>query len=80
MLQKGSIEAFFLEGYDAAAPDLSAALESFSSRALQTDLRPAYGSRTPRPGVAVLLLAAVVRRRVQEAESLSAVDGSQRRC
>ena len=52
MLQKGSIEAFFLEGYDAAAPDLSAALESFSSRALQTDLRPAYGSRTPRPGVA----------------------------
>jgi len=52
MLQKGSIEKFFLEGYDAAAPDLSAALESFSSRALQTDLRPAYGSRTPRPGVA----------------------------
>jgi uncharacterized protein (TIGR02757 family) len=52
MLQKGSIEAFFLEGYDAAAPDLSSALDSFSSRALETDLRPAYGSRTPRPGVA----------------------------
>ena len=52
MLQKGSIEAFFLEGYDPSAPDLSAALESFSTRALQTDLRPAYGNRKPRPGVA----------------------------
>lgn len=52
MMQKGSIEAFFLEGYDSEAPDLSAAIESFSSRALQTDLRPAYGNRRPRPGVA----------------------------
>lgn len=52
MLQKGSIEAFFLEGYDPNAADLSGALESFSTRALQTDLRPAYGNRTPRPGVA----------------------------
>ena len=52
MLQKGSIEAFFLEGYDPRAADLSAALESFSTRAMQTDLRPAYGNRTPRPGVA----------------------------
>lgn len=52
MLQKGSIEAFFLEGYDPNAQDLSGALESFSTRALQTDLRPAYGNRTPRLGVA----------------------------
>lgn len=52
MLRTGSIEAFFLEGYDAEAPDLSGAIESFSTRALQTDLRPAYGNRTPRPGVA----------------------------
>jgi uncharacterized protein (TIGR02757 family) len=52
MLRAGSIEAFFREGYDPQAPDLSAALESFSTRALQTDLRPAYGDRTPRPGVA----------------------------
>ena len=51
MLLAGSIEAFFLEGDDLQAPDLSAALESFSTRALQTDLRPAYGNRTPRPGV-----------------------------
>jgi uncharacterized protein (TIGR02757 family) len=51
MLQKGSIEAFFLEGYNPEAPDLSTALESFSTRAMQTDLRPAYGNRKPRPGV-----------------------------
>ena len=52
MLTRGSIEAFFLEGYDSGAADLSGALESFSSRALAADLRPAYGSRKPRPGVA----------------------------
>lgn len=52
MLQTGSIEAFFAEGYDPDAPDLSAAIESFSTRAMQTDLRPAYGDRSPRPGVA----------------------------
>jgi len=51
MLARGSIEQFFLEGYDAAAPDISGALESFSTRAMATDLRPAYGRRTPRPGV-----------------------------
>jgi uncharacterized protein (TIGR02757 family) len=52
MLTRGSIEAFFLEGYDPAAADVSEALESFSARAVAIDLRPAYGSRTPRPGVA----------------------------
>ena len=52
MLTRGSIEAFFLEGYDPAAADISGALESFSTRAVAIDLRPAYGSRTPRPGVA----------------------------
>lgn len=51
MLEKGSIEAFFLEGFDPDAADVSAALESFSTRAMQTDLRPAYGDRSPRPGV-----------------------------
>jgi len=51
MLQKGSIEAFFLEGYDPAAADVSGALDSFSRRALETNLRPAYGNRRPRPGV-----------------------------
>jgi uncharacterized protein (TIGR02757 family) len=52
MLRKGSIEAFFAEGYDPQDADLSSALESFSTRAMQTDLTPAYGNRTPRPGVA----------------------------
>ncbi len=51
MLQKGSIEDFFLEGYDPDAADLSGALESFSSRAMETNLRAAYGNRKPRPGV-----------------------------
>lgn len=52
MLERGSIEAFFLEGYDPAAADLSGALKSFSTRALDVDVRAAYGKKTPRPGVA----------------------------
>jgi uncharacterized protein (TIGR02757 family) len=54
MLQSGSIEEFFLEGYDPNASDLAGALESFSTRALATDLRPVYGRRKPKPGVAYL--------------------------
>jgi hypothetical protein len=34
MLTRGSIEAFFVEGYDPTARDLAAALESFSERSL----------------------------------------------
>jgi len=50
--ESGSIEQFFVEGDDPASPDVSAALESFSMRALQTDLREAYGGLLPkRPGV-----------------------------
>lgn len=52
MLKKGSIEACFLEGYDPAAPDLSAALESFSDRALAIDQNEAYRDRKCHPGVA----------------------------
>jgi uncharacterized protein (TIGR02757 family) len=52
MLKRGSIEAYFLEGYDAAAPDLSAALESFSTRALAIDQKDAYKDRKCHPGVA----------------------------
>ena len=52
MLTRGSIEQFFLEGYDPTAADVSGALESFSTRAVAIDLRPAYRNRTPRPGVA----------------------------
>jgi uncharacterized protein (TIGR02757 family) len=50
--RSGSVESFFLEGYDPQAPDVGHALESFSSRALQLDLRAAYGRVPDRPGVA----------------------------
>jgi uncharacterized protein (TIGR02757 family) len=47
----GSIEAFFLEGYDPAAEDVEAGLESFSSRALALDRRAARSRSRGRPGV-----------------------------
>jgi uncharacterized protein (TIGR02757 family) len=50
--ESGSIEDFFLAGDDPAAPDIGPALDSFSTRALETDLRRAYGRRmSKRPGV-----------------------------
>ena len=45
--ESGSVEAFFLAGDDASAPDVGTALNSFSERALETDLRLAYGVRPP---------------------------------
>jgi uncharacterized protein (TIGR02757 family) len=47
----GSIENFFLEGYDPSADDVEGALDSFSTRALALDLRAAYGKVPKRPGV-----------------------------
>jgi uncharacterized protein (TIGR02757 family) len=47
----GSIQDFFLVGYDPAAEDIEAALDSFSARALALDLRAAYGKVPKRPGV-----------------------------
>jgi len=47
----GSIEDFFLAGDDPAAPDVAAALEGFSTRALALDVRRAYGRVPKRPGV-----------------------------
>jgi uncharacterized protein (TIGR02757 family) len=41
--ESGSIENFFVAGDDPAAPDVGPALDSFSTRALETDLRAAYG-------------------------------------
>ena len=46
--ESGSIEAFFLEGDDPSEPDVGVALNSFSTRALATDLRDAYGRRVPK--------------------------------
>jgi uncharacterized protein (TIGR02757 family) len=52
MLERsGSIERFFLEGYDEAAPDLAGALDDFSARAMALDLKAAYGRIPKRPGV-----------------------------
>jgi uncharacterized protein (TIGR02757 family) len=41
--RSGSIEGFFLEGYDPAAPDVTDALDSLSTRALALDVTAAYG-------------------------------------
>ena len=46
--RSGSIEAFFLEGYDPAAVDLGGALDSFSRRAMELDVRRVYGRRAPK--------------------------------
>ncbi|HXD74419.1 MAG TPA: TIGR02757 family protein [Vicinamibacterales bacterium] len=52
MLERsGSIEGFFLDGYDPAAPDLASALDSFSARAMALDLKAAYGRVPKRTGV-----------------------------
>ena len=47
----GSIEGFFLEGYDPDADDIADALDSFSTRAMALDLKAAYGRVPKRPGV-----------------------------
>jgi uncharacterized protein (TIGR02757 family) len=47
----GTIEAFFLEGFDRSAKDVQGGLESFSARALAMNLRPAYGREPRKPGV-----------------------------
>ena len=49
--ESGSLEQFFIDGDDPSAPDISTALDSFSRRAMQTDLKPAYGRVPKRPGV-----------------------------
>jgi uncharacterized protein (TIGR02757 family) len=49
--ESGSIEGFFVAGDDPAAADVGPALDSFSVRALQTDLRAAYGRVPKRAGV-----------------------------
>lgn len=51
LTRSGSIETFFAEGDDPAAPDVGPGLETFSRRALEADLAPAYGRVPARPGV-----------------------------
>ena len=50
--RSGSIEGFFAEGMPPDAIDVGEGLQSFSTRALEMDLRPVYGRARPRPGVA----------------------------
>ena len=47
----GTIEGFFLEGYDESAADVAMALDSFCARAMALDLTAAYGRVPTRPGV-----------------------------
>ncbi len=47
----GSIEGFFLEGYDARDHDVEASLDRFSKRALALDVNAAYGRARRHPGV-----------------------------
>jgi uncharacterized protein (TIGR02757 family) len=49
--RSGSIEAFFIAGDDPASADVSAALDSFSRRALALDITRAYRRVPKRPGV-----------------------------
>jgi uncharacterized protein (TIGR02757 family) len=48
---EGSIEGFFVRGDDPSGADVGKALDSFCARALETDLRDAYGRMPKRPGV-----------------------------
>lgn len=50
--RSGSIEGFFVEGLAPDAVDVSAALQSFSTRALDLDRKAVYGRAKPQPGVA----------------------------
>lgn len=49
--QRGSIEAFFVDGYSPDHEDIGPALDSFSARALVLDIRRAYKRVPQRPGV-----------------------------
>jgi uncharacterized protein (TIGR02757 family) len=47
----GTLEGFFLSGYDAAADDVAGALDDFSTRAMALNLKQAYGRVPKRAGV-----------------------------
>jgi uncharacterized protein (TIGR02757 family) len=49
--ESGSLEDFFLRGYDPLASNVGPALESFSERARAIDVAAVYGGRKSRPGV-----------------------------
>jgi uncharacterized protein (TIGR02757 family) len=51
MARSGSLESFFIEGYARSADDVEDALDSFSRRALELDIKAAYRRLPRRPGV-----------------------------
>jgi uncharacterized protein (TIGR02757 family) len=51
MLEEGSIERFFLRGYDERAVDIAGALDRFSIRAMSVDLDVVYRRSSARRGV-----------------------------
>ena len=80
MLQKGSIEAFFLEGYDSQARRfVSRPRVVLDAGAADRPAARIWQSHAA-TGCCLLLLEAFVRWRLQEAEPVSPVDGPQRRC
>ena len=50
--RSGSIEGFFADGMPTDAVTVGEGLQSFSTRALEMDMRPIYGRARPKPGVA----------------------------
>jgi uncharacterized protein (TIGR02757 family) len=50
--RRGSIEGFFVDGMPDDAIDVGEGLQSFSTRALEIDMRPIYVRTKPKPGVA----------------------------
>ncbi len=78
--RSGSIERFFAEGYEAGAPDVGAALDSFSTaRALAHRSPVRAGASKGSPGVCYFFPRPSAGIRVQAAESVSALDGPPRR-
>jgi hypothetical protein len=74
--ESGSIEAFFRDGDDPSSAHIGPALDAFSTRALATDLRAAYGRRRPPAlGVAYFFPRPSAGSACKRPESLSSVDG-----
>jgi hypothetical protein len=73
--ESGSIESFFVAGDDPQAPDVAPPLDAFSARAMQTDLRPAYGRMPERPGVCYFF-PRLCWQRVQTAQPVPSLDGT----
>ncbi|MCK7461347.1 MAG: hypothetical protein MZU84_04405 [Sphingobacterium sp.] len=75
----GTLEQFFLDGDDPAAPDIGPGLESFCARARAVDVRPAYGLHAARPGAHAFFPLPSGGERLQAPQPVPALDGAPRR-